>query len=255
MALDDRFKQRFLAAIRHHIDGLRRKVENDFSDEAVERELASLTGDPVYARFGLASYEYVLVRLIGRMSISVGRRLGEIYDKVPRFVAAARFNLRPDQVAEVFDGLELDIGLRLSQLSGADAEHVKAIVEQCGPLDGKGIGIEIRYNFNPNDSARLRKDCDMAEKLRQAGLCPVYLVFSSISPREDAIARLGRAGWIFFQGQEALDFTEKLLGVNMMAVLEQEDVAQSIQSEIKSILSAMYASDVVRKVYERTLVP
>lgn len=50
------------------------------------------------------------------MSVSVGRRLDEIYDKIPRFVAAARFDLSPEQVAEKFHDLELDIGLRFALL-------------------------------------------------------------------------------------------------------------------------------------------
>ena len=240
MAIDEEFKKRFLAAIRHHVDGLRRKVDTDFSDEAVARELGNLAGDPVYARFGLASHEYVLVRLIGRMSISVGRRLGEIYDKIPRFVAAARFGLTPDQVAEVFGGLELDIGLRIASLGAQDAQHVREILKACGHAGMGGLGIEIRYNFNPNDSSRLRKDCDMAAKLLEADLAPIYLVFSSISPREDAIARLARAGWTFFQGQDALAFTERLFGLNLMAVLEQPGVARQIQADIKSILASSF---------------
>ena len=59
------------------------------------------------------------------MSISVGRRLGEIYDKLPRFVACARFNLNPGDVAEKFDGLELDVGLRFTRLVPHDVEHIK----------------------------------------------------------------------------------------------------------------------------------
>lgn len=253
MELDDEFKARFLSAIQHHVDGLRAKVDTDFSVEAVEKELADLSGDPVYASFGLASYEYVLIRLIGRMSISVGRRLGEIYDKIPRFVAAARFGLTPAQVAEKFGGLELDIGLRLGSLQPADETHVQEILAKLGHTDMAGLGIEIRYNFNPNDSSRLRKDCDMADKLVEAGLAPVYLIFSSISPRDEAIRRLTRAGWTFFQGADALEFTEKLFGVNLMAVLEDPEVAAKIQLEIKNILGSMYRSDVVRKVYEGNL--
>src|SRR3954468_23657411 len=100
---------------------------------------------------------------MGRMSITFGRRLGEIYDKLPRFVASARFDVAPEQVAEKFNGLELDIGLRYSLLSGPDREHLAAVLAEYG-ADGTetGVGIEIRYNFNPNDSARLRKDVDMA---------------------------------------------------------------------------------------------
>lgn len=110
----DPIELRFLEAIHHHLDGWRRKIEQDFGKACFERELAGLEGDPVYSKFAFDCPEYVVVRLMGRMSISVGRRLGEIYDKIPRFVASARFNVAPEQVAEKFNGLELDIGLRHS---------------------------------------------------------------------------------------------------------------------------------------------
>ncbi|MHB8523462.1 MAG: hypothetical protein ACYDH9_22265 [Limisphaerales bacterium] len=130
------------------------------------------------------------------MSISIGRRLGEIYDKIPRFVAAARFNVPEKDVAPMLKNLELDIGLRFSKLSAADVQHIKSVAKKFTgkSAEGKGIGIEIRYNFNPNDSARLRKDCDMARYVRGEGFFPIYLVFSGISPRAEAIARLTRAG-------------------------------------------------------------
>ena len=99
----DQIKERFLVSLRHHLAGLRLKVDKDFSQNNYERELHALEGDPIYSKFAFDNPEYVLVRLIGRMSISIGRRLGEIYDKIPRFVAAARFGLRPEQVAPTLE--------------------------------------------------------------------------------------------------------------------------------------------------------
>src|ERR1700675_431616 len=90
---------RFLAAIKHHMQGWRRKIELDFAKPSYDKELALLATDPVYKKFAFDCPEYVMVRLMGRISISVGRRLGEIYDKIPRFVASARFNVAPDKVA------------------------------------------------------------------------------------------------------------------------------------------------------------
>lgn len=89
----DKIELRFLAAIHHHLDGWRRKIENDFGKECFDKELAALAGDPVYHKFAFDCPEYVVVRLMGRMSISVGRRLGEIYDKIPRYGASARFGV------------------------------------------------------------------------------------------------------------------------------------------------------------------
>lgn len=87
------FERRFLDAIEHHLDGLVSKIERDFSAASLKKEVDGLKGDKVYHDLGFDTIEYALVRLVGRISISVGRRLGEIYDKVPRFVAAARFGL------------------------------------------------------------------------------------------------------------------------------------------------------------------
>ena len=237
-------ERRFLDAVKHHIQGWKTKIEKDFGHESYVAELENLKSDPVYSKFGFDIPEYVLVRLIGRMSISVGRRLGEIYDKLPRFVAAARFNVTPQQVAEKFDGLELDIGLRYSLLSDSDIKHVKQIVGrlQKGTLEADGIGIEIRYNFNPNDSARLRKDVALAGYLKAKGLAPIYLIYSSISPRDEAIGRLTRGGWFFLQGHLASNFTTELFGTDFLALLERDDVRQEIHDEVRSIMRSIFSS-------------
>jgi hypothetical protein len=85
-------RERFLEALRHHLKGWIERATKDFGPASYQHELSLLKGDKIYEQFGFAIPEYVLIRLMGRMSVSVGRRLGEIYDTVPRFVAAARFN-------------------------------------------------------------------------------------------------------------------------------------------------------------------
>ena len=121
---------KFLEALRHHLAGWRAKVAADFSLEGYTKELKGLEGDSLYPQFAFDCPEYVLVRLMGRMSISIGRRLGEIYDKIPRFVAAARFNIPEEDVAPMMENLELDIGLRFSQVSQPDAQHIKSIIQK-----------------------------------------------------------------------------------------------------------------------------
>jgi hypothetical protein len=243
-------KARFLDSIRRHLIGLHRKIQSDFSQENFERELLALKGDPVYSKFAFDSPEYVLIRLIGRMSISIGRRLGEIYDKIPRLVAAARFGLTPTQVAPTLVNLELDIALRFSLLKPSDIEHVqKTLSAHFGVLEqSQGLGIEIRYNFNPNDSARLRKDVTMAEYVRAENLMPIYLVFSAISPRLEAIARLQRAGWHFLTGIEAIDFSRTLFGLDFDAILEEPEIKEEIRHETTEILSEMINSHAFQSV-------
>lgn len=175
-------QDRFLGELRHHLGGWAAKVARDFSKESYIRELQALTGDPVYRAFGFAKPEYVLVRLIGRVSISIGRRLGEIYDKMLRFVVQTRFGLAPADVSPNIGGLFLDIQIPYAKLSEADQKHVRRTVQRHLPgiHKGVGLGIEVRYNFNPNDSARLRKDVAMVGLLQKASLQPLYLVFSGI---------------------------------------------------------------------------
>lgn len=245
----NRTEEKFLAAMRHHLDGWRKKVTADFGAASYDEELQKLAGDPVYHKFAFDCPEYVVVRLMGRMSISVGRRLGEIYDKIPRFVAGARFNIAPKQVAEKFNGLELDIGLRYALLSDKDRAHVASVLsryEAASPITG--VGIEIRYNFNPNDSARLRKDVQMVEYVKEAGLLPVYLIYSSISPRHDAIARLRRAGWIILQGTEASDFTTALFDVDFLGIMERPEIQERIHAEVRQIMRTIYESHAFRQV-------
>ena len=231
-------EMQFIEALRHHLKGWRNKVTADFCQKGYEQELSALNGDPIYSQFHLNSPSYVNIRLMGRISISIGRRLGEIYDKIPRLLAAARFNLTPAQVAPKFKGLELDISLRFSEMSEVDVQFVQAVCRQHLNLtpEGQGVGIEIRYNFNPNDSSRLRKDEEMARQLFAEGLVPVYLVFSSISPRDEAIARLKRAGWTFLVGQQAISFATELLGMDLYSILSRPAVSQEIQQEVNGMM-------------------
>lgn len=255
-----RLEEQFLIALRHHILGLRAKVESDFSKASFDRELGDLQADPIYPKFALDSAEYVLVRFMGRMSISIGRRLGEIYDKIPRFLAAARFGLTPSQIAPKFEGLELDICLLSSDLSREDRSHVEEVVasnptlRKC-PLftSCRGIGIEIRYNFNPNDSARLRKDVSMANHLKDANLLPVYLIFSAISPREEAIARLQRAGWTFIIGEAAVSFAQSLLGLDLAEILDRPKIKAEVKKDIAEVMKAMIDSYAFQKAIGTTV--
>lgn len=246
-------EQRFLSVIRAQLLGLGNKVAHDFSKESFEAELKALTSDPVYEKFSFNQAEYVLIRFMGRISISVGRRLGEIYDKVPRYAAAARFNLTPIQVAPSIGGLELDIGLSLSNLSEADVSHVKAISSKFFNSDDikSGLGIEIRYNFNPNDSSRLRKDVKMGELLAELGMKPIYLVFSTISPRNDAITRLKNSGWNFLVGNDAIQFINELIDMDIQAMLDRPEIKSEIKKIVDEILKSLVASHAFNTVIDK----
>ena len=112
----------------------RDKVQRDMSESAFAVELKALEGDAVYRDFGLAKPEYALIRLMGRMSISIGRRLGEIYDKLPRFITQARSDLTAACVAPVIAGkLELDVCVPLNKLQRDDQVHVAEVVERYIP--------------------------------------------------------------------------------------------------------------------------
>lgn len=234
-------EEKFMDELKHHLSGWHTKISEDFGEENFNNELSLLQSDPVYSKFGFAIPEYVLVRLMGRFSISIGRRLGEIYDKVPRFVTSARFNLEPSEVAPIFDGLQLDICVPVASLSGEDNEYVSSVFTGYFPESEirNGIGIEIRYNFNPNDSSRLRKDEKMASLLRDAGLFPVYLIFSEISPRDEAIARLKRAGWSFVVGKAAEEFMYNLVGMDFSKILDRPKIQNEIRKEIDALMSEM----------------
>ena len=237
-------EKEFVVQLRHHLQGWKQKVLVDFSKENFEKELIALEGDPVYPKFHLATPDYVNIRLMGRMSISIGRRLGELYDKIPRLLAATRYQLTSVQVAENFQGLELDITLRFIHLISEDKAYIGQVVSNYlkkSPLSN-GVGIEIRYNFNPNDSSRLRKDVSMAEHLLAEKMLPVYLIFSAISPRDEAIARLTRAGWQFLVGQKALDFASELLGLDISSILDRPTVSNEIKTEVDSLMEAIKSS-------------
>lgn len=230
---------KFTGFIRAQLIGLAEKIARDFSEESYQHELEQLNGDPVYSKFSFNRPEYVLIRFMGRISISIGRRLGEIYDKMPRYIAAARFNLDSSIIAPTYDNLELDIALRFTDLTGTDQLHVRNVTEEyiAGELLG-GLGIEIRYNFNPNDSSRIRKDLLMGQNLVKEGLRPIYLVFSSISPRNDAISRLTQSGWTFLVGDEALSFINDILEVDLQAILDKEEVSMEIKKAVDEIVLA-----------------
>lgn len=250
---NDIIGKRFLRELKHHLGGLKGKILTDFAKTSFEVELSSLKGDPIYPKFHLATDEYTLIRLMGRVSVSIGRRLGEIYDKIPRLIAKTVYNIPLDRIAPKMGGkLELDICLPFGIISKQDKAYVTAVTAQYTRDIGKnGLGIEVRYNFNPNDIARLRKDVDMVNYLKQEGLTPLYLIFSSISPRDEAIARLKRAGWIFIVGKDAVKYAKKLLKIDMSTILGKESVKKEIDSEINEIMRALYRSYGFQKILKK----
>lgn len=233
-----------IAELRHHLAGWREKIKNDFSKTNYENELNALKNDPLYPKFNLDTPDYANIRFMGRVSISIGRRLGEIYDKIPRRLAIEKYGITKEQVAPKFGGLELDVGLRFSELQEEAAKFVSNVCRKHinENIETEGIGIEIRYNFNPNDSSRLRKDCDMANKLIDAKLRPIYLIFSAISPRDEAISRLERAGWKFLVGQNALDFATELLGMDLAEIWDRPAIKAEIKKEIDGMMSDIKTS-------------
>jgi hypothetical protein len=250
----DPTRAKFIEQIRHHLEGWRQKIAEDFSAQNLDKELKELSSDPVYSRFHLNSDDYVLIRVMGRMSISIGRRLGEIYDKIPRLAAQARFGLPLSEVVAKFSGLELDTRIPLRALTKEDKVHVQDVYERhlpkCRELV-EGLAIEIRYNFNPNDSARLRKDKQLGKLLMAKGYTPIYLVFAENSPRlSDAVASLERAGWTFLIGQPALVFMADLVGFDVSAILDEPLVSQEIQKEISSLMKSIRSSEIAKRVFE-----
>jgi len=149
--------------------------------------------------------------------------------------------------------LELDVCVPLGELSEPDAEYVRITAARhlAGANLNTGLAIEIRYNFNPNDSARLRKDVHMAELLAKAGYTGVYLIFCTISPRDEAIARLKRAGWIFLVGVEAASFMNDLIGMDISAVLSSQNIRTEVTAEVKKMMQVVFGS----KAVTRTVLP
>ena len=241
-------RSHMIESLRWHCEGWKAKVQQDFSANSYANELESLRGDDVYRLFSFDRPEYVLIRLMGRMSISIGRRLGEIYDKLPRLAAAARFNLSMDEVVQKISGLEVDIALRKEDLSHSDQIHLDDLLSsRFNTNSSGGLAVEIRYNFNPNDSARLRKDEELAGLVVTEGYFPVYLVFSTISPRQDAISRLGRAGWHFLIGAEASEFMRDLLGVDLNDFLRSTSLKGEVHEEVSQLMAQIFESIAFRE--------
>ncbi|MCG1395184.1 hypothetical protein K4P68_04240 [Staphylococcus epidermidis] len=240
---EELLKLRFLKEVRHHFQGWHDKVSNDFSKDNFETEINKLKNDEVYEQMGFANKQYVAIRLMGRMSISIGRRLGEIYDKIPRFAAKARFDLDDIDIAPTYNNLELDVQIPFKKVNIKDQKHISNTLKKYNiKSSNNGIGIEIRYNFNPNDSSRLRKDVDMAETLVQQELTPVYLIFSTISPREDAIKRLKKKGWRFLIGEEAYSFMNDLIDMDIRTILSEPSIKEEINNEVNSIMKGIFTS-------------
>ena len=91
----------------------------------------------------------------------------------------------------------------------------------------------------------------MVELLRDQSLVPIYLIFSTISPRHEAIARLSRAGWIFLVGDAASGFMKDLIGMNFEEILETEEVRTEIQQRMRRIMRVLYESAAVAETIGR----
>lgn len=247
-------EDRFIEIVRQQLKGLSKKVENEFSQKNYEKELLELTEDPVFSKFSFNTAEYVLIRFMGRISISIGRRLGHIYEKVPRYAAAARFHLSPKDIAPKFNKLELDVGLDFSKITSQDISRIKKLYKKYfdDREHKKGIGIEIRYRFSPNDNARITKDVNMGKYLANAGLTPVYLIFSSDIKRfKDAIPRLRKSGWSFLAGEKAIEFINELLLLDIQSLLDEPAIKDEIKKVIDEILKNLVSSHAFNQVLDK----
>ena len=248
-------EEKLIQQLDHHLNGLKEKINNDFNQEAFNIEINALKSDSLYKNFHLASKEYALIRLMGRISVSIGRRLGEIYDKIPRLIAQYAFDIPEDRIAPKMGGkLELDICLPFDVINQRNRQHINEVIKKYADNQYKnGVGIEIRYNFNPNDSSRLRKDVDMVKYLIDEKLTPIYMIYSSISPRDEAIARLKRAGWQFVVGEAAFNFSKELFKIDISKVFEKNSVNSEIKIKIKEIMETLFLSyafqQIVNKYY------
>jgi hypothetical protein len=88
----------------------------------------------------------------------------------------------------------------------------------------------------------------MAKYVKLAGLRPVYLVFSGISPRVEAIARLKRAGWEFLVGNSAINFAKDLLGMDLASILRRADIRADLKKEVSEITELMVKSPAFQQV-------
>lgn len=86
----------------------------------------------------------------------------------------------------------------------------------------------------------------MARLIKKAGMTPIYLVFSTISPRDEAISRLQRAGWTFLVGQKARAFMNDLIGMDIEKILDDPKVKEEIKREIATIMKTLYSAPAVR---------
>jgi len=241
---NDLIEKKLIEQINRHLDGLKSKIVNDFSKNSFEEEIEKLKSDIVYSCFSLSNDKYALIRLMGRVSVSIGRRLGEIYDKIPRLIAQIVFDIPEEEIApKIGNRLELDICLPFDSISKANKTFISKTLKNYKIKEKiNGVGIEIRYNFNPNDSARLRKDVDMVNLLLENKLSPIYIIFSSISPRVDAISRLERAGWQFLIGEQAFNFSNSLFGIDIIDILNKEKIKKEINENINAIMDSLYQS-------------
>lgn len=242
--MNEEMERNLVETIRRHFEELHEKIVSEFSDIKFEKELADLQDDPVYSLWNFDREEYVLVRKIGRISISIGRRFGDIYDKLIRDAMKIRFGLTQEQVAPrlgTTNPIELDARIAFNQINGAEKARIQnTISSYCETVDEiDGLGIEVRYNFNPNDSARLRKDVAMCKLLEDDNLFPIFLVFSTSSPRHDAIARLTRAGWLFFIGDESYNFLKEITGFDFKRFLIRDDVKEIVVTESDRIFRSL----------------
>ena len=234
--MKENIKKNIEVSLIRHFEELLQKIENEFDNNNFNLELHNLKVDPVYSLWHFDRKEYVLIRKMGRISISIGRRLGDVYDKVIREAIMARFDLTLDQVAPKLGdkpSIEIDAKIGFNDINKNEIRRIKKVARSTFlkiPRQYEGLGIECRYNFNPNDSARLRKDLRMYELVANSNLIPIFLVFSTSSPRQDAINRLSKTGWKFLIGNDSYKFLKNIVEFDFKTFLKSKQI-QSIMKD------------------------
>ncbi|HME50642.1 MAG TPA: hypothetical protein VKM55_00355 [Candidatus Lokiarchaeia archaeon] len=225
------------------------KIETNLNDEYLRVMKDRIKNDISFSYLGFEASQWAIIRAFTSINISKGRTLGFFFEKTVRkcIVHALLGSNITENITKAKDkelkgvysketrkpfdkskpgtrkrggtyGIDCEIIFDNIENEKIQSRMRKVIKNLSNTnIDYRGVAIEIKYTFMPNDHSRIEKDADFGEILKENNMFPIYLVLSEDDVRKnDAITRLKQSGWNFLMGADSLDFIHKFTMIDLI---------------------------------------
>lgn len=244
------------------------------TDEDVTEDLAYLKieNDLLADVFLLNAPSIVQMKLGGRITTSIHRKVGDACEKATRAIIGIVYSIKPERLVaermvtiDLGDGRteqvtrKIDVLLKAENLDAIKKQKLLAIIPQfsteflsnvgvretyrgydLSKAYFTGVGIEVRHAYQSADSKRVQGDKSLAELFIKERLLPVMLIYSGLV--NWSVINAYKRYWLVKVGNNAFDFIKDTTGIDFGGILRS--LKPDVHHFIKGRLSEFRISNI-----------